>query len=149
MEFYSRLNRQSRNLCREAKKFPLLPSRKKGLGENGERNRKFEDSEFIILHMHLMCMYENSGFDKSLNCVMEKDSDEVIFIHYTPFSQMESMEFYSRLNQQSRNLCLDAEKLPLLPSGKEGLGENGEIPCAYRPILSLHSKVTSLKGSKA
>ena len=149
MEFYSRLNQQSRNLCREAKKFPLLPSGKEGFGENGETNMNFEDLESIIFHMHLTCMFENSGFEKSLNCALEKDLDEVMFTtHSTPFSQMESMGFYSRTNQQCRNLCQEAKKFPLLPSGKEGLGENGEIPCAYKPILSLYSKVTSLKRSK-
>ncbi len=148
-EFYHLLNQNNRNLCRKAKKLPLLPSSKKGLGEDGESNGDFEDLESIIFHIHLMGMYENFGFDKRLNCALGKDLDEVMFtIHSTPFSQMESMEFYSHTNHQTRNLSQEAEKLPLLPSGKEGLGENGKISC-YKPIVSLYSKVTSLKGSKA
>ena len=80
----------------------------------------------------------------------DKKVDEMMLItHSTPFSQMESMEFYHRINQHNRNLCQEAKKFPFLPSGKEGLGENGEISCTYRPIFSLYSKVTSLKGLKA
>ena len=48
--------------------------------------------------------------------------------HSTPTlpSPWEGREFYPRLNQQSRNFCRETKKFPLLPLGKEGLGENGE-----------------------
>ncbi len=67
-EFYSRLNQQSRNLCREAKKLPLLPSGKEGLGENGEgigNLKTWHPSSLAHISCALM-MYENFGFDRSL-----------------------------------------------------------------------------------
>ena len=67
-EFYSRSNQQSRNFCRETKKFPLLPSGKEGLGENGEGigNLKTWHPSSLARNSCALMRYKNFGFDRSL-----------------------------------------------------------------------------------
>ena len=82
---------------------------------------EFEKSQFIV---PAMTFYTNQPHGEQ-----KMDKPKFLLIAYsTPTlpSQKEGRESYPRLNQQSGNLCRETKKFPLLSSGKEGLGENGE-----------------------
>ena len=82
---------------------------------------EFEKSQFIV---STITFYTNQPHGEQ-----KMDKPKVLLIaHSTPTlpSQREGRESYSRLNQQSRNTCRETKKFPLLPSGKEGLWENGK-----------------------
>ena len=82
---------------------------------------EFEKSQFMVSAITFNTNQQHGE--------QKMDIPKILLIaHSTPTlpSQREGRESYSCLNQQSRNLCRETKKFPLLPSGKEGLGENGE-----------------------